>query len=623
MSSLPDRIGPYRPLQRIGAGGMGTVYYAYHRDSGQPLAVKVLHEDHAGDRDHRKRFAREAAALRKVTGPYLVPLIDADPEAERPWLATPYVPGNTLHEHIRDHGKLTPGNLLTFAAATAHALACIHAAGIAHRDLKPPNVILAADGPRVVDFGIAHLLDATAVTATRVTTGTKGWMAPEQLRTGVTTTASDVYAWGVLVAYAASGKHPYGPPTGIEFRMERGDEYTLEDIPDRLAEQVHAALQMDPEDRPLAADLADTVAGMYGPQGTTVFPTMEFTRIAKFDAPDYELFPPLSRWDILAPPCDLTRDVPAPSAVVVPPEHQPAPPSAQRTGPGSGGVGDPYRPADPWPNPYPPISSWRDPNPPVPTAWAPGAVPKPSRAPKPAGGNGHPAPSLRRFALAALATVGVLVWAVYGQASDGDVDTALAEPTASATYDRSNSNDPGYVSPYTPDPKPNTTPSPTPTPSQTPTTFPLAPAPSPSTTAVQSGYPASTPKDAMLAVEKGRAKTSILFEPNPQPGEFHANLFCGQEYEGDMIDWPRQCSLGITNGTRDTVALVCTASYRDDLSKNEDFRQGDPEPDTGKITFYTPIVPPRYDMVVSVKLPAGKLPSRADGRTTVCQFAKL
>lgn len=90
-----------------------------------------------------------------------------------------------------------------------------------------------------------------------------------------------------------------------------------------------------------------------------------------------------------------------------------------------------------------------------------------------------------------------------------------------------------------------------------------------------------------------------------------------------MIDWPRQCSLGITNGTRDTVALVCTASYRDDLSKNEDFRQGDPEPDTGKITFYTPIVPPRYDMVVSVKLPAGKLPSRADGRTTVCQFAKL
>ncbi|GAA1943305.1 serine/threonine protein kinase [Kitasatospora viridis] len=163
----PELIGPYRPLERIGAGGMGTVYYCLHPDTGRPLAVKVLHAEHAQDPEHRKRFAREVTLLRKIEGPYLVPLVDAGPQAEQPWLATDYVAGNTLSQHVQAHGPLTGENLMTFAAATAHALACIHWAGVAHRDLKPSNVILAGDGPRVLDFGIAHQLDATAVTATR------------------------------------------------------------------------------------------------------------------------------------------------------------------------------------------------------------------------------------------------------------------------------------------------------------------------------------------------------------------------------------------------------------------------------------------------------------------------
>jgi serine/threonine protein kinase len=175
--NLPDRIGPYKPLRRIGAGGMGTVYFAYHPATGAPTAVKALRADYATDASYRARFTREVTVLRKVSGPYLVPLTDADTHGDLPWLAMPYVTGNTLHQHIQSHGPLQGSNLITFAAAVAHALSCIHMAGVAHRDLKPTNVILAVDGPRVVDFGIAHHLDATAITATSTSPGTPGWMA--------------------------------------------------------------------------------------------------------------------------------------------------------------------------------------------------------------------------------------------------------------------------------------------------------------------------------------------------------------------------------------------------------------------------------------------------------------
>ncbi|MEU9062446.1 serine/threonine-protein kinase [Streptomyces sp. NPDC048430] len=299
MAGLPDRIGPYRPLRRLGAGGMGTVYFA-HPPGEMPVAVKVLHPEFASDAVHRRRFAREVATLTKISGPYLLELTAADAQADRPWLATPYVAGSTLTEHVQAQGSLTGTSLVTFAAATAHALICIHRAGVAHRDLKPTNVILAADGPRVVDFGIAHHLDATAVTATRMTTGTPGWMAPEQLERAATTTASDLFAWGLLTAYAATGQHPFGAPLGIEYRIVAGAP-KLVGIPGQLADLVAAALAKDPGARPSAAELASRAAALNGAAGAAAFPTLTDARTA--------ILPPLPA-ALWAPPTAMSEHGP-------------------------------------------------------------------------------------------------------------------------------------------------------------------------------------------------------------------------------------------------------------------------------------------------------------------------
>ncbi|MGW6898851.1 protein kinase domain-containing protein [Streptomyces sp. NPDC054919] len=307
-AELPDRIGPYRPVRRLGAGGMGTVYFAYP-PGGMPVAVKVLHAEFAADAVHRRRFAREVATLTKISGPYLLELTAADAQADRPWLATPYVAGSTLAEHVQAHGPLTGTSLATFAAATAHALTCIHRAGVAHRDLKPTNVILAADGPRVVDFGIAHHLDATAVTATRMTTGTPGWMAPEQLEHAATTTASDLFAWGLLTAYAATGQHPFGAPIGIEYRIVAA-EPELDGVPAQLAALVAAALAKDPAARPPAAELASQAAALNGPAGAAAFPTLTDARTT--------LLPPLPA-TLWAPPtavCEPGPDISSAATVI-------------------------------------------------------------------------------------------------------------------------------------------------------------------------------------------------------------------------------------------------------------------------------------------------------------------
>ncbi|GAA2571070.1 hypothetical protein GCM10010304_06820 [Streptomyces roseoviolaceus] len=297
---LPERIGPYRPIRHLGTGGMGTVYYATDPDSGRPLAVKVLHQGFADDPAHRARFRRETATLRKVTGPYLVPLVDADPDAPLPWLATAYVQGNTLHHHVRDTGPLRADNLLTFAAAVAHALACVHGAGVTHRDLKPTNVLLASDGPHVVDFGIAHHLDATAITATSVTTGTPGWMAPEQLTDGTTLPACDIFCWGLLVAYAAAAVHPFGAATGINHRIISAAP-SFQGVPDALLPLVRDALHKDPGERPSAAEIAERAAAVYGPTGTAVFPTMAYTR--SFERAETAVTVPLDRvrWNVPLP----------------------------------------------------------------------------------------------------------------------------------------------------------------------------------------------------------------------------------------------------------------------------------------------------------------------------------
>ncbi|MEU1450206.1 protein kinase domain-containing protein, partial [Streptomyces mirabilis] len=161
----PGRIGPYRVIGRLGSGGMGTVHAALD-PGGRRVAVKVVHPAQAGDEEFRARFKREVEVSGRVTGPCLVPLLAADPGADVPWLATAYVPGLTLGEHIAAHGPLSGARLYALAVGTAAALAAVHAAGVVHRDVKPGNVILAPDGPRVLDFGIAHALDGTSVTRT-------------------------------------------------------------------------------------------------------------------------------------------------------------------------------------------------------------------------------------------------------------------------------------------------------------------------------------------------------------------------------------------------------------------------------------------------------------------------
>ncbi|MEV5313215.1 serine/threonine-protein kinase [Streptomyces sp. NPDC052610] len=410
--NLPERIGPYRPTRHLGTGGMGTVYLATDADGGLPLAVKVLHRDFADDAAHRARFRRETAMLRKVTGPYLVPLVDADPDAPLPWLATAYVHGNTLQQHVRDAGPIRSDNLLTFAAAVAHALACIHGAGVAHRDLKPTNVLLAADGPRVVDFGIAHHLDGTAITATSVTTGTPGWMAPEQLTDGTTLPAGDIFAWGLLVAYAAAASHPFGALTGITHRIVSAAP-SLQGVPDGLLALVREALHKEPDRRPSAAELAERTAAAYGPTGTAVFPTMAYTRPL-----DREPGRPGTDTDVTVPPDRARWTVPLPDEEPAD-EQPPAPraPSEERA---------PARPESPGKRTSSTAAEDMRPVPPAPTS-----PPPPTPGSAPAGRR-----TRRRvvsYTLAAAVIVGAAAGGVAAGMTAGNNDREVAEGQSTAS----------------------------------------------------------------------------------------------------------------------------------------------------------------------------------------------
>ncbi|MFI0960460.1 serine/threonine-protein kinase [Streptomyces sp. NPDC021080] len=253
----PSRIGPYRIVGRLGAGGMGTVHAGVASD-GMRVAVKVIHPSQAQEPEFRARFRREVDMSSRVTGPYLIPLLSADADAVNPWLATEYVAGPTLNQQVLAQGRLTGPGLYAFAAATAQALSAVHAAGVVHRDVKPQNVILTPSGPRVLDFGIAHGDDDTRVTRPGATTGTPGWISPEQYRTGATGSEGDVFAWGALVAYAATGRSPFGTgaPDAVAFRVTSGQP-DLDGVPMPLREIVGRALAKEPEERPSAADAAE------------------------------------------------------------------------------------------------------------------------------------------------------------------------------------------------------------------------------------------------------------------------------------------------------------------------------------------------------------------------------
>jgi len=260
LDSLPGKIGPYRLLDKIGEGGMGMVYLASDAEN-RPVAVKVLGPAVAADPNARHRLSREVETMRRVRSPYVAEVLDADVDGPSPYIVTRYVPGRTLEDIVRKDGPLHGAALEQMAAGLASALAAIHAAGVVHRDLKPGNVMIVDGHPVVIDFGIAHIPDATRLTQTGMVMGTPGYLAPEVIEGNPSTGAVDVHSWGATVAFAATGRNPYGSGTyqTIFFRVLQG-QAELAGIPAPMLPLVTAALAVDPRVRPPAQWLAQRCA---------------------------------------------------------------------------------------------------------------------------------------------------------------------------------------------------------------------------------------------------------------------------------------------------------------------------------------------------------------------------
>lgn len=251
-----ERIGSYTIDRVLGEGGMGTVYLATSR-GGRSVAVKVAKPELARDPGFRERFRAEITAARAVGGFHTAPVVDADPDAPAPWLATAYVPGPNLAELLAARGPMDEAALVRLGLALAEALQAIHACGLVHRDLKPGNIIMADDGPRVVDFGIARAVEGAGLTVTGMALGTPGFLAPEQAEGRPVTAAADIFALGaVLVAAAGGSAFGAGTPMGLMYRSVH-HEADLSAVPAGLRATVAACMAKDPGRRPSAAHLMD------------------------------------------------------------------------------------------------------------------------------------------------------------------------------------------------------------------------------------------------------------------------------------------------------------------------------------------------------------------------------
>ncbi|MCX5204961.1 serine/threonine protein kinase [Streptomyces sp. NBC_00237] len=257
----PQNIGDYRLLGRLGSGGMGRVYLG-RSAGGRTVAVKVVHPHFAQDEEFRARFRREVEAARKVGGAWTAPVLDADAEAPVPWVATGYVAGPSLTQAVAAHGPLPDPSVRVLGAGLAEALTAVHALGLVHRDVKPSNVLLTLDGPRLIDFGIARAADATAsLTSTGVSVGSPGYMSPEQILGKGVTAAADVFSLGAVLAYAATGASPFpGDSAASLLYKVVHEEPELGSLSGDLRDLVRSCLAKSAADRPTPRELGERLA---------------------------------------------------------------------------------------------------------------------------------------------------------------------------------------------------------------------------------------------------------------------------------------------------------------------------------------------------------------------------
>ncbi|WP_327133153.1 serine/threonine protein kinase [Streptomyces sp. NBC_01343] len=290
----PRTIGAYRLLGRLGSGGMGRVYLG-RSAGGRTVAVKIVHPHFASDEEFRARFRREVEAARRVGGEWTAPVLDADPEAAVPWVATGYVAGPSLGGAVATHGPLPQASVRAVGEGLARALAAVHGLGLVHRDVKPSNVMLTLDGPRLIDFGIARATDGTAsLTSTGVSVGSPGYMSPEQILGKGITGAADVFSLGAVLAFAATGQPPFtGDNSATLLYKVVHEPPDLDAVPaGPLRELIAACLAKAPADRPAPAAIAGALAGALSAPGWLPAPVVEEASRAATALLDLEAAPP-------------------------------------------------------------------------------------------------------------------------------------------------------------------------------------------------------------------------------------------------------------------------------------------------------------------------------------------
>ena len=337
----PRKVGRYWLLGRLGGGGMGRVFLG-RSPGGRQVAVKVVRAELAEQADFRIRFAREVAAARTVSGLFTAPVVDADLDAPVPWLATAYVAGPSLADAVTRHGPLPVTSVLALAAGLAEGLGAIHAAGIVHRDLKPSNVLLAEDGPRIIDFGISRAAEASMLTGTGLVVGSPGFMSPEQAEGRDIGPPSDVFSLGAVLTFAATGEGPFG--TGsiatLAYRVVHTPPATA-DLPAGLRPLVERCLAKDPQQRPTTDQLLAELDTAHPAEGwlpapiTQGFPTHTPTVAAAADGPSAR---PVTEFGAVPSPTPPPDAPGGPSTVTAAPARAPYAAAAQ---PQPGGTGQP------------------------------------------------------------------------------------------------------------------------------------------------------------------------------------------------------------------------------------------------------------------------------------------